>query len=365
MQLSIRSTSGQFTAATSPVTLYNYGNDIFNTPLMDTHTATFSPSSALDLGLLRYLGRDGNNRDHFLEFKFWGLAEWNQEAAVRGTPNPNYDLSNFSPTPDSTAVPPIQYFAGNLRTPFALTEPSFISADESPAIFLSTGFNRATQHTVDYRTRFNSFEINNEIKARNSEDQLVLHPNGRWYRQCRPGLYCSYMFGLRAMTINESFQFGATGQVNEEPDFMTGETFQTAGRYSIHTENNLFGVQMGGNFEYRLCRWQFDMHGKVTPCLNVVNQNSHVSVAVDGAQVYDLTWGARKNASAVYGELGFGAQYKFRPNLMAHASYDLIWIGGLALAAEQLNFQPAPVPRVTTGGSAFINGATFGLDYTW
>ena len=38
--------------------------------------------------------------------------------------------------------------------------------------------------------------------------------------------------------------------------------------------------------------------------------------------------------SALVGEIGFQATYKFRPNLMARAAWDFMWITGVALAPD-------------------------------
>ena len=35
----------------------------------------------------------------------------------------------------------------------------------------------------------------------------MLHPDGQWQRECQPGTYMSYLYGLRFMQIDETFKF--------------------------------------------------------------------------------------------------------------------------------------------------------------
>ena len=65
------------------------------------------------------------------------------------------------------------------------------------------------------------------------------------------------------------------------------------------------------------------------------------------------------------GEVGFSVTYKFRPNLIGRASYDFIWIGGVALAPMQYQFVTDPKPQIDSGGTLFLNGLSLGLEYTW
>ena len=43
---------------------------------------------------------------------------------------------------------------------------------------------------------FNSFEVNLVVAGNNTQDQMVLNPNGHWYRQCKTGYFFTYLFGL-------------------------------------------------------------------------------------------------------------------------------------------------------------------------
>ena len=54
-----------------------------------------------------------------------------------------------------------------------------------------------------------------------------------------------------------------------------------------------------------------------------------------------------------------------RPNMSLKMTYDFIWLNQVALAPQQMAFTTPAVPRVFSGGSALLNGASLGLEYTW
>ena len=72
-----------------------------------------------------------------------------------------------------------------------------------------------------------------------------------------------------------------------------------------------------------------------------------------------------KDEGAVCGQVGVGVNYKFRPNLVGHASYDFIWVGGLALAPEQYQFNSTLTPSLDARSTMFLTGGRIGLEYTW
>ena len=50
---------------------------------------------------------------------------------------------------------------------------------------------------------------------------------------------------------------------------------------------------------------------------------------------------------------------------MGRASYDFMWITGVALAPEQLQFVANPVNRINTNGMIFAQGVSLGLEWLW
>lgn len=361
--------TGPFQVSTAPVE-YRFFNDTTVAPRMYTDSTRFQIRPSWQIALRRYLGRDGDDRDHFLEVNAWGFSEWEASLTVTGSPiplNPHFDPDTPAST-DPNFRPVTLSYEGDLRSPFRLLEPigTTPNVPSSQDAFLSDAFNRAQLQSYSYTSTLNNFELNTLVKSANQEDQLVLHPNGRWYRQCRSGFHYSYLVGLRAIVVDEKFEFLSSGGYFSPQDPNGLHPLYTKnGRYVTRTENVLLGVQVGGNLEYRFCKWAFDFHGKAGPCVNVAEQQSHLHASISNPAVdpFDLRWHADRNVAAVFGEIGTTATYRFNPRWVGHASYDMMWIGDLALAPDQLVFQSAPVPEIKTTGTSFYHGVTLGLEY--
>ena len=65
------------------------------------------------------------------------------------------------------------------------------------------------------------------------------------------------------------------------------------------------------------------------------------------------------------GETGFFATYKFRPNLIGRASYDFMWVTGMVLAPEQLQFDPNTLIEINTNGTILYQGLSLSLEWLW
>ena len=142
--------------------------------------------------------------------------------------------------------------------------------------------------STNYVTTYNEFELNYRFAGHNQPDQLVMNPNGRWYRQCQTGYYYSYFFGMKGMVIDEDFDFLSSGSQFAAVNNGNGTYSQGAlqythqGDYGVHTYNTLLGLQTGGKLEYRFCRWTLDTHGNAGMFLNFARQDSHITTTFSG-----------------------------------------------------------------------------------
>lgn len=374
------------TGATFSTVYQQYLNDAVKETVLETHTPALTVSPAWSFTIDRFLGRDGEERDHFLEFGFQGLENYTQmNEVVHGSIIPFYNTTPFVeaiPAPAPTAL----YYQGSLVSPFPiflpvngnqqqLIQPSFSTLGR----IFDEAFNRSDTMSTRYTSTFNDFEINYRIDGHNHVDQMVLNPNGRWYRECQSGYYYSYFFGMKGMFIDESFDFASSGAQSTAP-YTPGQApeFTHAGNYSVHTSNALLGFQSGGKLEWRFCRWSFNAHGNAGMFLNLADQNTLITTTFTGtpdpASPYITPTNTSTPASATSanvafaGGFGVGGSYKILPNLVGHVSYDLLWVGDLARAPEQLVFNSVPeseLNNINTKGSIFYNGVSFGLEMDW
>jgi hypothetical protein len=306
---------------------------VFNTRAVNYDVA---PGYSVMLG--RYLGRDSQGRDDFLEFSYWGMNTWNDSNFFMGS----------RVTDTSTLGHSITF--GNLFSPFPTN---------------MAGFNRADSHTITINSELHNWELNLRLSPRGRTDQFVMQPNGRWRKECTPGAYMSYLVGLRYMTIGDGFRWRANGYIQ---DAVLGNHF-TFGNYETQTENNLLGLQIGTDMIFRRCKWSWGVHAKLGPYVNFARSMQEIQTQGTGDPfaLFELNdrFNTRKQKVALIGEVGFEANYKFTPGLMGRVSYDFMWVSGIALAPEQLQFTATPQNYINTDGGMFSQGLTMGLEWMW
>lgn len=294
-------------------------------PKMSVQSMNFDVAAGYNITVGRYLGRDAEGRDHFWEFTYWGLNEWRETFGVNA--ETGFLWSRFLTT-----------FGGD---------------------FLG-GFNQVTMHAQSYRSNINDFELNVRIRPRGQPDRLVLQPNGRWRRECQVGCQMSYLFGIRGMAINEKYEFMGIGGEGAPWDGIFGN-------YNIKTHNNLIGLQIGGDVIFRHCRWNWGVRAKAGPYVNFCDQTSDIVANDTRPDFFSLSLRrfAKKDDAALVAEFGFVANYKLRPNLNFRASYDFMWIAGLALAPEQLDFELNAPSQITKDGSIYFHGLSLSAELIW
>jgi hypothetical protein len=385
--ISVTSTAG----ITTSNSFSQYLNDALQFSALETHTPSITDSPSWNITVNRFLGRDAEGRDHFLEFDFNGLQSYSSQVVVHGSIIPFYSTTPF--VQNIPAPPPVDlYFQGSLVSPFPiflpdngqqqqLLVPSFSILGEN----YDKAFNRADTMSTVYHSNFNEFELNYRFAGHNQPDQLVMNPNGHWYRQCQTGYYYSYFFGLKSIVIDEDSDFASSGSqfaavAGPNGTYTQGALQYThAGNYEVHTFNNLLGLQSGGKLEYRFCRWCLDTHGFAGMFMNFASQSSRIQTSFggptpptlsDGSTAVDTdnSFGCSATDVAFAGGFGVTGSYKFLPNLVGHISYDMLWVGDVARAPEQMIFSSVPETArtlINTQGSIFYDGVSAGVEWSW
>jgi len=370
--------------------------------VMSLRSLGFSGQTGYYATLGHYLGRDTDNRDHFFEFTYWGLNTWEDSLTVTGVLQPSYFTArNVSgilnkgsrvQNPDGTIStlqsPPISDYSGSLRTPFPLETELPFATDRERAI--SESFNNVLEHTIWYRSKMDDFELNVRLRPRGRPDRLVMRPNGTWRRECQPGDYFSYLFGIRLMSIDEAFSLRSRGTTTvpvygnfipdpaPPPDYVPGdgtyvidhyEDYDVSGQYLARTCNDLFGLQVGADWIFRRCKWEWGVRVKLGPYVNFADQRSEITTAENPLYPAERIFRAsKKDCISLVGEVGLVATYKIRPNLIVTGAYDFMWIANVALAPEQLVFSGLSegLPdEVNTGGDIYSHGLTLSAKLLW
>ncbi len=316
-----------------------------------------------------YFLRDKNNNDHFVEFTFWGLNSWSDSKSITGMLVPVYDESQTYTQQQAdlinggaiTAATTGQ-FVGSLRTPFPALLNELPGATPEQRT-LSLAFNGGLQYDISYRSTMNNYELNGRFSPRSEPDRLVLHPDGKWRRECQPGTYMSYLYGLRFMQVDETFRFHSRSQSMDE----TLTVYNATGDYDAVTHNNLLGLQIGADMAFRKCRWEWGVKSKLGPFVNFADQMTAIDGVIDNTpeSFVNQQVVAAKYQVSVIGEVGFHASYRFKPNMIGRVSYDFMWVTGLALAPEQVALAAQPESRINMNGSIFSQGLDLGMEWLW
>lgn len=143
----------------------------------------------------------------------------------------------------------------------------------------------------------------------------------------------------------------------------------TFAQYDLRTANNLFGAQLGlrRSAEVGRLRWQVDAKAGLYG-----NSATHNQAVVDFPNplppFFLREWCPRSRGNAAFiGELEFGCAYAITANWSARAGYRMLWVEGVGLSADQLDFRNVTASDVafSTAGGVFMHGASVGFELTW
>lgn len=308
--------------------------------VMNGKSFSFDIAPGYDTTLERHLGRDARNMDWFAQAGFWGLNSWVSEGRVE---------SDTAVVQD-TALGWIVH--GPLNSPW---NGAFVGLDWANAL------------AGHYNSHFNSAEVNLVVRPRGRPDRLVLHPSGRWQRECQPGQYWSFLLGVRYFDVRERFELNGRSimaiDANRDGDVTDpGDTplAIATGTYLLRTDNDMIGPQIGTEMMFRQCTWEWGLRFKVAPMADLAEQDLAVTTVDPVFGDKAAAFRDRRTELAGLIEFGVVGSYKLRPNLAVHAAYDLAWLTGVALAPDQAT-SPG---RVNLDGGLFFHGLVAGFEWT-
>ncbi|HOM17372.1 MAG TPA: hypothetical protein PLQ00_08590 [Thermoguttaceae bacterium] len=320
------------------------GNQVFHTTgVMGTRSPSFDVAAGYGATIRHYLRPARENTDLFVEGVYFGFNTWRESRDVYATER----LSTSTGTGTATF--------GNLFTPYT---------NDTNGMFSGIGgFDRADHHQLYYESRLHNVEVNLRFVPRGRPDRIVLHPNGRWRRECQPGIYGNYLVGIRYFSLQEQCNFLADGEtVFYNQLGQITDRVDTWGQYDIDTYNEMLGLQFGLDVKYRQCTVEWGAECKIAPCINFAGQTSRIRASDPPTSTsFDIWLRDREDDVALLGEVSLVGYYHLRPNLSLRASWDMMWAVGVALAPEQLKFQPNPNNHVNTNGVVYYQGLSLGL----
>jgi hypothetical protein len=159
--------------------------------------------------------------------------------------------------------------------------------------------------------------------------------------------------GFRWVELEDRYQ--ATGTEN---------VFMGPFASTVSGQNDLYGFQMGGDLQLLDPgrRLQINAGGKA----GIYGNNARASnTYVD--TIRDFSASASAGRVAFVGEIGLTASYRLTDHLAARAGYQLLWIDGVTVGANQIASTDFVTGSATVNAAqtVFYHGATAGLELSW
>jgi hypothetical protein len=135
--------------------------------------------------------------------------------------------------------------------------------------------------------------------------------------------------------------------------------------YRVHSENNLFGAQLGGRYRacYNTFFWEFT--GKAGVFGNDANQSQFLTA--DGSSTVLRNFTGAAGSAAFVGDMNISAGFQLTDIWAFRCGYNMIWIDQVALAADNLDFNLSPTAGsgIDKRGDVFLHGINIGLEGRW
>ena len=212
----------------------------------------------------------------------------------------------------------------------------------------SIDFRDADMMRIDYRSDVESAELN-LVRTCSYEIEPFLYANA-----CCIQRDFSTFVGFRYMRLDEAFNIESTDLASGTSD------------YNILAGNELYGAQVGARLRDAWDWFGIDVVAKVGVFGNDARQEQFVTD--QGATVLlRPTVAAADERVAFLGELGGSITCQLTDGFALRFGYNVVWIEGLALAPDQLDFTTLPQSGtlLSTDGGVVLHGANAGVEVYW
>lgn len=132
-----------------------------------------------------------------------------------------------------------------------------------------------------------------------------------------------------------------------------------------NTNNHMYGTQVGADVALWRLNAPLSVNGLFKAGVYGNNADNDFTVDFLGNPVLD--GGANGSPVAFVGEIGVTTAYQITPHFALRGGYQLLWISGAALAAEQAEATINALDQnvIDTNGDVFYHGALVGGEFTW
>jgi hypothetical protein len=132
--------------------------------------------------------------------------------------------------------------------------------------------------------------------------------------------------------------------------------------YQLHTDNDLFGGQVGARWRHDRPGFFWELTGKLGVFGNQANR-SQLTIYNFGSSGYSAEPRQADFTTSIVYELNLAAGFRLSPVWSVRAGYDFMFIDRLALAPNQ--YSTYGNRSLATDGNVLLNGLEVGLEALW
>ena len=232
---------------------------------------------------------------------------------------------------DAVSAFELSYFGLNHWGAFAsVTDPGNLTLPGNVGL-TTNDFIFANAMTTDYSARLNNAEAN--------------------YTQTLMGT--TFLTGFRYFNLEENFTINSFGSSVDPSE------------YKVITRNNLVGGQLGAGLHQEYGRFDIDLTGKAGGYVNLSRQQTYLGDFGNTVTLRDFS--ERGSQISFLGELSIIGAYRITDWLSVRGGYRGMWVTGLALAPNQLDFSSSALAGsdLRSSSSLFFHGGFAGLEARW
>ena len=175
----------------------------------------------------------------------------------------------------------------------------------------------------------------------------------------------SWFAGFRYLNVGERLN-----QTTQATVPTPGGPMIENGAYNIRTSNNLYGAQLGARVRRTQGRFGWDATGLAGIFGNDAQQSQTVQDFPPGPGPGAVLRNVSNSQGGVafVGQANVSGLYALTNVWNLRAGYNIIWIEGLALAPNQLNYNFAAAQsgsQLNNNGGIFLHGVNVGLEARW
>ncbi len=163
----------------------------------------------------------------------------------------------------------------------------------------------------------------------------------------------SVLYGFRYLNWEETYNINSTDNDGDTSD------------YNLRASNNLFGAQVGTRIDRRACHLDWQLTSRAGIFGNAAMQRQ---LLLDNGNTFDLRDTMDREANVAFAsDMNLSASYTLNNTWRIRAGYNILWLQGLALGPDQLDFTDdlSSGTRLRTRGGVFLHGANIGLEAGW